>query len=128
MTEKKHKTFKAKVGLEAIRMDGRGRALDNIFVERLWRSVKYEDIYLKGYATLSELLLGLTEYSTFSNYEQPHQALGNRTPEALHRSGQGGGATIVDHFSDVPGRRAKLESDSVRHWGNADPLQPRRAV
>ena len=42
-------------------MDGRGRALDNIFVERLWRSVKYEDIYLKGYATMSELLLGLTE-------------------------------------------------------------------
>ncbi len=48
-----------------ISMDGRGRALDNIFVERLWRSVKYEDIYLKGYATMSELLLGLTEYFAF---------------------------------------------------------------
>ena len=45
----------------AISMDGRGRALDNIFVERLWRSVKHEDVYLKGYATLPELLLGLTE-------------------------------------------------------------------
>jgi putative transposase len=55
----------------AISMDGRGRALDNIFVERLWRSVKYEDVYLKGYASMSELLLGLTEYFAFYNGERP---------------------------------------------------------
>ena len=67
----------------AISMDGRGRALDNIFVERLWRSVKYEDIYLKGYASLPELLLGLTEYFAFYNGERPHQGLGNRTPDAF---------------------------------------------
>ena len=68
-----------------IRMDGRGRALDNIFVERLWRSVKYEDVYLKGYVSMSDLLLGLTEYFAFYNGERPHQALGNRTPDAVYR-------------------------------------------
>ena len=72
----------------AISMDGRGRALDNIFVERLWRSVKYEDVYLKGYASMSELLLGLTEYFAFYNGERPHQALGNRTPDAVYRWGK----------------------------------------
>ena len=87
----------------AISMDGRGRALDNIFVERLWRSVKYEDVYLKGYANLPELLLGLTEYFAFYNSERPHQSLGNRTPDAVYRSGEGGGASIVDRFGGPPG-------------------------
>lgn len=67
-----------------ISMDGRGRALDNIFVERLWRSVKYEDVYLKGYETLPELLMGLTRYFEFYNHERPHQSLGNATPAAIH--------------------------------------------
>lgn len=70
-----------------ISMDGRGCALDNIFVERLWRSVKYEDIYLRGYATMSELLLGLTGYFAFYNGERPHQSLGNRTRDAVHHAG-----------------------------------------
>ncbi len=83
----------------AISRDGRGRALDNLFVERLWRSVKYEDVYLKGYATLPELLLGLTEYFAFYNGARPHQGLGNRTPEAVHRSGEGGGAEIADRYT-----------------------------
>jgi putative transposase len=87
----------------AISMDGRGRALDNIFVERLWRSVKYEDVYLKGYASLPELLPGLTEYFVFYNSERPHQSLGYRTPDVVYRSGEGGGARIVDHFGDAPG-------------------------
>ena len=56
----------------AISMDGRGRALDNIFVERLWRSLKHEDVYLKGYETISELLIGLTEYFVFYNTEKMH--------------------------------------------------------
>jgi putative transposase len=86
----------------AISMDGRGRALDNIFVERLWRSVKYEDIYLKGYGGLPELVLGLTEYFAFYNGERPHQGLGNRTPDAVYRSGEGGGARIVDRFGRAP--------------------------
>lgn len=85
----------------AISMDGRGRALDNIFVERLWRTVKYEDVYLKGYATVAELTLGLTEYFAFYNGERPHQALGYRTPAEVYAAGTGGGARIVDHFRDA---------------------------
>ncbi len=81
-----------------ISMDGRGRALDNIFVERLWRSVKYEDIYLKGYANMGELLIGLSEYFTFYNGERPHQSLSNQTPSRVYESAQGGGAMIVDRF------------------------------
>ena len=83
----------------AISMDGRGRALDNIFVERLWRSVKYEDVYLKGYSTPMELMIGLAEYFVFYNGERPHQALGNLTPDAVYAMASGGGARIVDKFS-----------------------------
>ncbi len=82
-----------------ISMDGRGRALDNIFVERLWRSVKYEDIYLKGYASMRELLIGLSEYFSFYNGERPHQSLSNPCPNQVYESAQGGGAMIVDKFS-----------------------------
>lgn len=85
----------------AISMDGRGRALDNVFVERLWRSVKYEDIDPKGDESLPELLMGLTEYFAFYNDERPHQALNNRTPVDVHRSGRGGGAAIKDGFKTI---------------------------
>lgn len=67
-----------------ISMDGRGRALDNIFVERLWRSVKYEDIYLKGYETIPEAYEGLKEYFDFYNNTRPHQSLGYRKPIEVH--------------------------------------------
>lgn len=83
----------------AISMDGRGRALDNIFVERLWRSVKHEDVYLKGYATMPELLIGLTEYFVFYNTERTHQSLGYDTPDEVYRTASGGGARIVDNYS-----------------------------
>ncbi len=83
----------------AISMDRRGRALDNIFVERLWRSVKYEDVYLNGYANPMELMIGLTEYFVFYNGERPHQSLDNRTPAEVYVSASGGGARIVDKFS-----------------------------
>jgi putative transposase len=83
-----------------ISMDGRGRALDNIFVERLWRSVKHEDIYLKGYVNMLELQLGLTEYFEFYNTERPHQSLGNLTPAVVYLTGSGGGAKIVDKFKE----------------------------
>jgi putative transposase len=63
-----------------ISMDGRGRALDNVFTERLWRSVKYEDIYLKGYQSPNEAARGLTEYFRFYNCERPHQSLDYHTP------------------------------------------------
>lgn len=68
----------------AISMDGRGRALDNVFVERLWRSVKYEDIYLKDYMTGAETYEGLKRYFTFYNTERPHQALDNHTPYEVY--------------------------------------------
>jgi putative transposase len=84
-----------------ISMDGRGRAFDNIFVERLWRSVKYEDVYLKGYSSMVELTLGLSDYFAFYNSERPHQALGQQTPNTVYRSGIGGGAMIVDKFGDA---------------------------
>ncbi len=57
--------------------------------------MKYEDIYLKGYATVPELLLGLTEYFAFYSGERPHQGLGNRTPEAVHCSGTGNSAKAL---------------------------------
>lgn len=84
----------------AISMDGRGRALDNIFVERLWRNVKYEDVYLKGYANMAELMVGLAQYFAFYNAERPHQSLSYQTPDQVYRDGVGGGALIVDRFGD----------------------------
>ena len=74
----------------AVSMDGRGRALDNVFVERLWRSVKYEDIYIRGYEAVPELHHGLGRYFGFYNDERLHQSLGYRTPAAVY---QGLGAT-----------------------------------
>jgi putative transposase len=72
----------------AISMDGRGRALDNVFVERLWRSVKYEDIYPRAYRTMSEALEGLERYFQFYNTERLHQSLGYATPWAAHYQGR----------------------------------------
>jgi putative transposase len=63
-----------------VSMDGRGRCLDNVFVERLWRTVKYEEIYLKAYEGPVECRIGLSSYFPFYNRERPHQSLGGRTP------------------------------------------------
>ena len=99
-----------------ISMDGRGRVFDNIFVERLWRNVKYEDVYLKGYATIGELMVGLTKYFAFYNGERPHQSLGDKTPDVVYRAAMGGGALIVDKFlraaeeSPVPLRSTEVSS------------------
>jgi putative transposase len=71
-----------------VSMDGRGRALDNIFVERLWRSVKYEDIYLNDYASVPALEVGLSRYFPFYNTERPHQSLAYRTPAEIHFGAQ----------------------------------------
>ena len=67
-------------------------------MERLWRNVKYEDVYLKGYATMGELMVGLAKYFAFYNDERPHQSLGDETPDVVYRTGMGGGAIIVDRF------------------------------
>jgi len=66
-----------------ISMDGRGRALDNVFIERLWRSVKYEDLFIKEYCNGRQLYDGLDQYFRFYNTERPHQALGNKTPAEI---------------------------------------------
>ena len=67
-------------------MDGRRRAFDNIFIERLWRSVKYEDIYLNDYATVLALEAGLHIYFSRYNTERPHQSLDYRTPAEVYFS------------------------------------------
>jgi putative transposase len=67
-----------------ISMDGRGRALDNVFIERLWRTLKYEDIYLRDYQSVPDLYQGLTDYFLFYNHQRPHSALGGKTPAEVH--------------------------------------------
>ena len=67
-----------------ISMDGKGRWVDNVFVERLWRSVKYEDVYLRAYATPTELRVGLDRYFKFYNTKRRHSALDRRTPDAVY--------------------------------------------
>ena len=78
-----------------ISMDGKGRALDNIFTERLWRTVKYEEVYLKDYATPREARQGLAQYLTFYNQERPHQSLGYCTPAAVYFQPAGSSASAV---------------------------------
>jgi putative transposase len=67
-----------------VSMDGRGRALDNVFVERLWRTVKYEDIYLKDYHSVRDCIAGLKTYFAFYNHERPHSSLGGATPAEVY--------------------------------------------
>ena len=67
-----------------ISMDGRGRARDNILTERLWRTIKYEEVYLHEYASPKEAYHNLSEYICFYNYERPHQALDYLTPAQVH--------------------------------------------
>ena len=69
-----------------VSMDGRERCLDTVFVERLWRSVKYEDVYLRGYESVPDLERGLAAYFRFYNHERLHQSLGYRTPADVHAS------------------------------------------
>ena len=67
-------------------MDGKGRWVDNVFTERLWRSLKYEDIYLKGYATIGDLEAGIGKCIQRYNTWRPHQALGNKTPPIVYET------------------------------------------
>ena len=83
-----------------ISMDGRGRALDNVFIERLWRSLKYENIYLHGYADGREAKAGIAEWVGFYNNARLHQSLGNQTPMAVWRAGVTG--NLGDSTVDMP--------------------------
>lgn len=68
----------------ALSMDGKGRAIDNVFIERFWRSLKYEEIYLKAYETVAELRSSLTKYIEFYSNDRPHQSLDGRTPKSVY--------------------------------------------
>lgn len=93
-----------------ISRDGRGRAADNIFVERLWRTVKYEDIDLKDYETLAQVQAGLKTYFAFYNGERRHQSLGYQTPDQVYLTGQGGGARIIDQFDRRSAQHHRLKT------------------
>jgi len=95
-------------------MDNRGRAFDNIFVERLWRSVKYEDLYLKGYTTMGELVIGLTAYFAFYNEGWPHQSLANQTPDAVYQTTSGGATIILEKYgTSLPEKSDPLRSSDI---------------
>ena len=70
-----------------ISMDGRGRFMDNIFIERLWRSIKYEEVHLKAYADGCEARSGISSWMNFYNFRRPHQAMNNQMPMAVWRAG-----------------------------------------
>ena len=67
-------------------MDGRGRCFDNIFIERLWRSLKYEEVYLKDYQTVAEARAGIAQWFQFYNHERLHQSLNYKTPAATYQA------------------------------------------
>jgi putative transposase len=85
----------------AISMDGRGRWMDNVFIERLWRSLKYEDVYLKGYADGREAARGIAEWIAFYNELRPHQALADRPPMAVVWREAIAGAKAVDMMDNA---------------------------
>lgn len=84
-----------------ISMDGKGRAIDNIFTERLWRSVKYEDVYLKDYANPKEARRSLTAYFDLYNHRRPHQALDYRTPASLYGIPSGTASGAAENHTPI---------------------------
>jgi len=96
-----------------ISMDGKGRALDNIFTERLWRTVKYEEVYRYDYANPREARQGLTRYLDFYNHRRPHQALGYQTPAEVYVA-----PVATPHTNDNPhspaSRREKGEVSTLK--------------
>lgn len=80
-----------------ISMDGRGRWMDNVFIERLWRTVKYEEVYLKDYDDIEEAVNSLASYFVFYNTERPHQALGYKTPLEFYIENTGR-CDLAKHF------------------------------
>src|ERR1019366_6078142 len=93
----------------AISMDGRGRFMDNIFIERLWRSIKYEEVHLKAYADGREAREGIGGWIEFYNHRRPHQEMGNQRPMAGGREGRktpDGRAEAVDMTLRLDNARA----------------------
>lgn len=102
-----------------ISMDGRGRVYDNIFVERLWRTVKYEDVYLKDYSDMRDVKEGLSSYFEFYNNERVHQALGYRTPREIYYS--------IDEKLDQPCLESQIHLMSG-HVPNTSSVLSQKAV
>jgi putative transposase len=94
-----------------ISMDGKGRFLDNIFIERLWRSLKYEEVFIKAYGSVREARLGIGEWLTFYNDERPHQALDYRTPRAVFED------TACNHVDNASAALSRYPHD-YRHNSN----------
>jgi putative transposase len=102
-----------------ISMDGRGRWMDNVFIERLWRSLKYEDVYLKGYADGREARAGIASWIGFYNGRRPHQALAGRTPMAVWREAITG--TVAGNAVDMT-----LRLDDAAASPTCPPRQPQQ--
>jgi putative transposase len=97
-----------------ISMDGKGRFMDNIFVERLWRSLKYEEVYLHAYATVAEAKAGIGAWLRFYNEERQHQSLGYRTPRQIYEESLWiWGRSAVPTGSASPASRANSESGEM---------------
>jgi putative transposase len=97
-----------------ISMDGKGRYMDNIFVERLWRSLKYEEVYLNAYATVVEAKTGIGTWLSFYNEERQHQSLGYRTPQQIYREGLWiCGRSALPTGSASPASRASSEGGEM---------------
>jgi putative transposase len=110
-----------------ISMDGRGRWMDNVFIERLWRSLKHEDIYLKGYADGREARAGIGAWIAFYNSQRPHQALANRTPMAIWRVGTTG--TLGDRAVDMTlVLRTSLDNAGALPTSPQPPQQQQRRI
>ena len=85
-----------------------------IAASRLWRNVKHENVYLKGYANMGEFTVGLAAYMTFFNAERPHQALGYATPDEVYRTGIGGGAIILDKYGSGIAKKLEMKETGQR--------------
>ena len=100
----------------AVSMDSRGRALDNVFVERLWRTVKYENVYLNDYAQPRDLETGLIRYWDFYCHRRKHQALGKRTPAEVYWEGYAAANGARKNF---PRQKAKVFTQRERYSATA---------
>ena len=104
-----------------VSMDGRGRCMDNVFVERLWRSIKYEEVYLKAYQNGTEARKGIGAYLAFYNQEQPHQALGYRSPgQVFHAVSPQ--RCLLEHPQALPSDEGLRDTPAVDSLILASPL------
>ena len=104
-----------------VSMDGRGRCMDNVFVERLWRSIKYEDVYLKAYQNGTEARKGIGAYLAFYNQERPHQALGYRSPGQVFQAMRPQ-RCLLEHPPALPSDEALPDTPAVDSLILASPL------